>query len=102
MLIPHPLSVAQHPSGVLTDGNPSTRLPIGYILFTDGRHPTTATADRIKRNPSLARQAYMAMVEDIAAGTLTSGERIRIEHLAAHLGVSPTPVREAIACLVQE
>jgi len=59
-------------------------------------------ASRIRRQPSLAQQAYTALVEDIASGALPSGERIRIEHLADHLGVSPTPVREAIACLVQE
>jgi len=33
---------------------------------------------------------------------LTSGERLLIEHLAERLGVSPTPVREALACLIQE
>jgi DNA-binding GntR family transcriptional regulator len=78
-------------------------LPIVYFHYTNGRPFTNASmTERIRRQPSLAQQTYAALVEDIASGVLTSGERILIERLAERLGVSPTPVREAIACLVQE
>jgi DNA-binding GntR family transcriptional regulator len=57
---------------------------------------------RIRRQPSLANQVREAICEDIASGRLTRGERIVLERLAERLGVSPTPVREAVARLVQD
>jgi len=57
---------------------------------------------RIHRQPSLASQVQAALRDDIAMGKLARGERIVVEHLAEQLGVSPTPVREAVACLVQD
>jgi DNA-binding GntR family transcriptional regulator len=57
---------------------------------------------RIHRHPSLASQVQAALCDDIVTGKLACGERIVVEHLAEHLGVSPTPVREAVACLVQD
>lgn len=57
---------------------------------------------RIHRRPGLASQVYAALCEDIAAGVLARGERVVVDRLAEHLGVSPTPVREAVARLVQD
>lgn len=51
---------------------------------------------------SLAQQAYTALREMITTGAFESGERLTERSLAAQLGVSPTPVREAIARLQQE
>ncbi len=57
---------------------------------------------RIHRQPSLASQVQAALRDDIAMGKLARGERIVVERLAEQLGVSPTPVREAVACLLQD
>lgn len=51
---------------------------------------------------SLAQQAYTALREMITAGAIEAGERLTERSLAAQLGVSPTPVREAIARLQHE
>ncbi len=57
---------------------------------------------RIRRQPSMTSQVRMALCEDIANGTLARGERIVGERLAERFGVSPTPVREAVAGLIQD
>lgn len=57
---------------------------------------------QIKRAPSLASQVYEAIRASIVTGQREPGGRIVVEHLAAQLGVSPTPVREALARLTQE
>jgi DNA-binding GntR family transcriptional regulator len=57
---------------------------------------------RIRRQPNLASQVYAALCEDITTGVLARGERVVVDRLADHLGVSPTPVREAVACLVKD
>ena len=57
---------------------------------------------RISRRPNLAQQTYDALCDAIATGNLRPGERIVLDRLAADLGVSPTPLREAIARLIQD
>jgi len=57
---------------------------------------------RIRRQPSMTSQVRTALCEDIANGTLIRGERIVVERLAERFGVSPTPVREAVAGLIQD
>src|SRR5919206_5268671 len=57
---------------------------------------------RIQRGPSLAMQVHDALLEQITTGRLEPGERLIIERLADQLGVSQTPVREAVARLIQE
>jgi DNA-binding GntR family transcriptional regulator len=52
--------------------------------------------------PSLADQAYAVLRDMITSGELASGERLTERGLAAHLGVSPTPVREAISRLTHD
>ncbi|MGK3945092.1 GntR family transcriptional regulator [Streptomyces sp. RP5T] len=51
---------------------------------------------------SLADQAYRRLREAIRDGALRPGEKITERDLAARLGVSPTPVREALRQLVHE
>ncbi|MBF9066639.1 GntR family transcriptional regulator [Streptacidiphilus fuscans] len=51
---------------------------------------------------SLSEQAYKALRAAIVQGDLQWGEKITERGLAEHLGVSPTPVREALRRLEQE
>ena len=51
---------------------------------------------------TLAERTYQALRDGIALGRLLPGERITERALAADLGVSPTPVREAMRRLEQE
>ncbi|GAA1185600.1 GntR family transcriptional regulator [Streptomyces rhizosphaericus] len=51
---------------------------------------------------SLADQAYRRLRDAIRGGVLRPGEKITERDLAARLGVSPTPVREALRQLVHE
>lgn len=57
---------------------------------------------RLDRELPLSDRAYRALREQIAAGTLSPGERLTERGLAELLGVSPTPVREALRRLEQE
>jgi DNA-binding GntR family transcriptional regulator len=57
---------------------------------------------RIARRPKLAEQTYAALCDAIVSGNLMPGQRIILDRVAQDLGVSPTPLREAIARLVQD
>src|ERR1700716_1446204 len=50
----------------------------------------------------LGDQAYTAIREAITAGRLVPGTKVTERDLAKQLGVSPTPVREALRRLEQE
>jgi DNA-binding GntR family transcriptional regulator len=52
--------------------------------------------------PTLADQAYRALREEIISGKLKPGEPLTERHLATRLGVSPTPIREALQRLEHE
>lgn len=52
--------------------------------------------------PSLGDQAYDVLRGLITSGELAPGERVTERGLAGRLGVSPTPVREAISRLIHE
>lgn len=56
----------------------------------------------LERTDSLGNRAYHALRQQIAVGGLTPGERVTERGLAARLGVSATPVREALRRLEQE
>lgn len=53
-------------------------------------------------HPTLQEVAYGLIKNQILSGEVLPGERISLEKCAAELGVSPTPVREALAKLQQE
>jgi DNA-binding GntR family transcriptional regulator len=56
----------------------------------------------LERTDSLGNRAYQALRQQIAVGGLAPGERVTERGLAARLGVSATPVREALRRLEQE
>lgn len=56
----------------------------------------------LDRPDSLAERAYRALREKVVTGALTPGQRLTERALAVLLGVSATPVREAIRRLEQE
>jgi DNA-binding GntR family transcriptional regulator len=56
----------------------------------------------LSSGPTLADQAYRALREEIISGRLKPGERLTERHLASRLGVSPTPIREALQRLEHE
>jgi DNA-binding GntR family transcriptional regulator len=57
---------------------------------------------KLTTGPTLSDQAYRALREEITTGQLKPGERVTERALAQHLGVSPTPVREALQRLEHE
>ena len=62
----------------------------------------TAGRPKLTTGPTLSDQAYKALREDITTGALKPGQRLTERALAEHLGVSPTPVREALQRLEHE
>ncbi|HUE26596.1 MAG TPA: GntR family transcriptional regulator [Solirubrobacteraceae bacterium] len=56
----------------------------------------------LSTGPTLADQAYRTLREEIINRTLKPGERLTERHVAARLGVSPTPIREALQRLEHE
>lgn len=59
----------------------------------------TQPARRIAPRRSLRDEVFDALMERIAGGVVRPGEPLGIDSLAAELGVSPTPVREALVQL---
>jgi DNA-binding GntR family transcriptional regulator len=57
---------------------------------------------KLTTGPTLSDQAYRTLREEITTGQLKPGQRVTERALADHLGVSPTPVREALQRLEQE
>jgi len=57
---------------------------------------------KLTTGPTLSDQAYRALREEITTGLLKPGQRLTERALADHLGVSPTPVREALQRLEHE
>jgi DNA-binding GntR family transcriptional regulator len=51
---------------------------------------------------SLSLQAYYRLRSDLMGGRYHPGEKMKLRDLATELGVSPTPVREALARLVSD
>lgn len=51
---------------------------------------------------SLSVQAYQRLRNDLMSGRYLPGQKLKLRDLAAEFGVSPTPVREAMARLVSE
>ncbi len=51
---------------------------------------------------SLNGQAYARLCRDLKAGRFAPGEKLKLRDLAQQMGISPTPVREALARLISE
>ncbi|MHA6761442.1 GntR family transcriptional regulator [Streptacidiphilus sp. PAMC 29251] len=64
--------------------------------------PQLGMIEPLDRPESLSDRAYAALREKIAAGALEPGQKLTERALAVLLGVSPTPVREALRRLEQE
>jgi DNA-binding GntR family transcriptional regulator len=62
----------------------------------------TKAPKALSTGPTLADQAYGALRDEIISGKLKPGERLTDRNLARWLGVSPTPVREALGRLEHE
>jgi GntR family transcriptional regulator, rspAB operon transcriptional repressor len=60
------------------------------------------TPKQITRRPNLSSQVYDSIRDSIVTGLYRGGTRLIVDKLATQLGVSPTPVREALARLQQE
>lgn len=58
--------------------------------------------NRIVGQPSLSERAYQQIRDAIMQGRLESGRRLVYRTLAEELGISPTPVRDAIQRLVSD
>jgi DNA-binding GntR family transcriptional regulator len=56
----------------------------------------------IQRSSSLKEEAYQRIKAAIIANELKPGQQLKEERLAAQLGISATPLREALAKLEQE
>ena len=62
----------------------------------------SAVAGLLRRPARLGDEVYSAIFSGIMALEITPGTRISVDALARQLGVSPTPVREALAQLESE
>src|SRR4051795_6717816 len=63
--------------------------------------PVPAETDKLDRD-LLRERAYAPLRDAIVDGTLAPGERLRDQELCAWLGLSRTPVREALVRLEQD
>ena len=70
-------------------------------LYTTLQKTTTQTKAK-KKSTSVRELAYNILKSDVLAGRFNPGERLTEEHLAKSLGVSRTPVREALHKLASE
>jgi DNA-binding GntR family transcriptional regulator len=57
---------------------------------------------RPTRPPTLSEAALRRLREDLIRGRYRPGDRIRVDHVAAELGISALPVREALRVLLAE
>ena len=63
---------------------------------------TVAARSRMIGRNGLTNQAYEALKEQILDQTIAPGARLNIDQLCAELGVSSSPIREALARLLSE
>lgn len=61
-----------------------------------------SATNKLTTGPTLSDQAYTALRDGITTGRFTAGQRLTERELADDLGVSPTPVREALRRLEHE
>lgn len=62
---------------------------------------TSSGAERLGQE-GLSSRVYSRLKQEVMRGRFLPSEKLKLRDLAAELGVSPTPVREALARLVSE
>jgi DNA-binding GntR family transcriptional regulator len=65
------------------------------------RAPEASALVRLQRQPSLTERVFRQLRDAIVHNELAPGTLMSIEHLAGMLGVSRTPIREALPALQQ-
>jgi len=87
------------------------RLQSMYTVFIDRRHTAGALPQghrlsldmkRVNRAPALGEQVYETLRGHLRSGEMMAGQPLQEVQLAERLGVSRTPVREAMARLASE
>ena len=68
-------------------------------MTATGPAPIPATPVPAIRDLSQGQDAYLRLIGEIRSGTLRPGDRLTETEIAARLGISRTPVREAIRAL---
>jgi len=71
-------------------------------LDTTSTAPTNARAARPAPGPTMVERAYDHLLDMLMSLTIAPGERIAIDTVARQLGISQTPVREAMSQLEAE
>ncbi|MFT4144166.1 MAG: GntR family transcriptional regulator, partial [Mobilitalea sp.] len=72
------------------------------LLQIEGQPALPTMDDAPLTRDSLNGQAYARLCRDLKAGRFAPGEKLKLRDLAAEMGISPTPVREALARLISE
>lgn len=85
--------------GVCRDGAPRLMRKLGGTAGMRKGLKVVADEYPMPVRSTLVDQVYERLMELLLDGTLQSGDPISIDGTARHLGVSPTPVREALARL---
>lgn len=97
----------------MTGAGHSTELPPAGRLKLDGLARSGAgrllpggtsegsALTRLARQPSLTERVFRQLRDAIVSNELAPGQAVSIEHLAGMLGVSRTPIREALPALQQ-
>jgi DNA-binding GntR family transcriptional regulator len=75
---------------------------LSQTIGSPGGMVSTTQSLKLLVAPSLGDQAYVLLRQRIADGDYNAGQRVTERGLATELGVSPTPVREAIRRLEHE
>ncbi|MGA8939661.1 MAG: GntR family transcriptional regulator [Acidobacteriaceae bacterium] len=57
---------------------------------------------KLTKNPNLTEQAYMSVKQQLLAGSFSEGTKLTEEFLSSQLGISKSPVREALMRLETE
>lgn len=69
---------------------------------SNGRRPVDESMDEVGYEASLGERIYQVLVDWIIEGRIGYGEKLSLRELAATLGVSTMPVREAVRRLAVE
>jgi DNA-binding GntR family transcriptional regulator len=80
----------------------TTAVPAIRTLYTHVRSPPVKSDDSISIQGTVADRVYSLLRDRIARGELERGTRLHQEDIAVELGVSRTPVREALRRLSAE